>query len=90
MGIGESRVYSESEWNAYIKKKNKTEHDYFIFSIRMILYGIGTVLFTLFLLVKLRIKMETPHYILVLLLALSLVFIDKIIRYGEKFLFPEG
>lgn len=76
--------YTEKEWDKVQKKNREEEYAYFLFSIRLISYGLGSVFLTLFFLVKLSINMVWYHYFLVLMFVLCFVFIDQIIKFVAK------
>lgn len=72
----------EHEWKGYLKKRRRTENEYFFFSIRMMSYGFSSVFLTLFFVVKLSKNMSfndqilTVFYLAGILLVIFLVFTD--------------
>jgi len=78
------KVYTQKEWDKDIKKKRKDEFEYFLFSIRMIAYGLGSVFLVLLFLVKLKMVLRWYHYVTIMLFVLSIVFIDKTIKFISK------
>lgn len=72
----------EGEWKRYLKKRRRTEKEYFFFSVRMMSYGFSSVFLTLFFVVKLSKNMNfsdqilTVFYLTGILLVIFLVFMD--------------
>lgn len=75
---------AEKEWSEFLKKRSEEEYEYFIFSIRLVLYGLSAVFLTLLLLVRLSVALVWYHYILILLSVLIVVFIDKVLKFLSK------
>lgn len=82
-------VKVDGEWNKFLKEKQRDETSYFLFSLRMMSYGLCCILLTLFFVTKLvktmtfYDKMLIGFYLLTILFLFTLVFFD-VGRFNRK------
>ena len=84
------------KWHNYLSQRKRTEKDYYFFSIRMIIYGISTVILSLFFVMRLTQKFQFKDYDLIIFYILSMLFVIILVffdanRFNRKAdLFKQG